>query len=96
MGGDPSAHDDYYANDPRGIGEMVEKSKKKLFCDAKFGKKRVFLGDRFLKPNRARSTTNDLRTAQATPSKGLTDDQRPICGKIIEKLKQGSIYPAPR
>jgi hypothetical protein len=36
--GDPSAHDNYYANDPRSIGEVVEKSKKNLFCDAKLGK----------------------------------------------------------
>jgi hypothetical protein len=46
---------------------MVEKSKKKLFCDAKFGKNQAFLGDRSLNPNRARSATNDLRAAQATP-----------------------------
>jgi hypothetical protein len=38
MGGDPSAHDDYYARYPRGIGERVEKSKKNLFCGAKCGK----------------------------------------------------------
>jgi hypothetical protein len=67
MRGDPSAHDDYYARYPRGFGGMVEKSKKKLFCDAKFGKNQAFLGDRSLNPNRARSATNDLRAAQATP-----------------------------
>jgi hypothetical protein len=67
LGGDPSAHDDYYAINPRSIGEMVEKSKKKPFCDAKFGKKRVFLGDRLLLPKREATVINDLRATQATP-----------------------------
>jgi hypothetical protein len=66
LGGDPSAHDNYYAKDPRNVGEMVEKSKKKPFWDAKFGKKRVFLGDRVLEPQRERSSLNDLRAPQAT------------------------------
>jgi hypothetical protein len=68
LGGDPSAHDDYYAKDPRNVGQMVEKSKKKPFCDAKFGKKRVSLGDRVLEPQRERSVINDLRAPQATPA----------------------------
>jgi hypothetical protein len=46
------AHDDYYATNPRSVGEMVEKSKKKPFCDAKLGKRRVFLGDRVLESQR--------------------------------------------
>jgi hypothetical protein len=66
LGGDPSAHDDYYAKDPRSVGEMVEKSKKKRFCDAKFGKERVFLGDRVLEPQRERSVINDLRAPHET------------------------------
>jgi hypothetical protein len=65
LGGDPSAHDDYYAKDPRSVGEMVEKSEKKPFCDVKFGKRRVYLGDRVLEPQRERSIINDLRAAQA-------------------------------
>jgi hypothetical protein len=36
--GKTGAHNDYYAINPRKIGGMVEKSKKKPFCDAKFGK----------------------------------------------------------
>jgi hypothetical protein len=70
LGGDPSAHDNYYAKDPRNVGEMVEKSKKKPFWDAKFGKKRVFLGDRVLEPQRERSSLNDLRAPQATLTAG--------------------------
>jgi hypothetical protein len=68
LGGDPSAHDDYYAKNPRSVDEMVEKSAKKPFCDVKFGKRRVYLGDRVLEPQRERSIINDLRAPQATPA----------------------------
>jgi hypothetical protein len=65
-------HDDYYAINPRRVSGMVEKSKKKPFCDVKFDKKRVFLGDRVLEPQRERSIINDLRAPQATPHQGCT------------------------
>jgi hypothetical protein len=45
---------------------MVEKSKKKPFCDAKYCKKRAFLGDSLLEPKRETSNRNDLRAPQAT------------------------------
>jgi hypothetical protein len=67
LGGQAGTHDDYYAINPRRVSGMVEKSKKKPFCDAKFDKKRVFLGDRVLEPQRERSIINDLRAPQATP-----------------------------
>jgi hypothetical protein len=66
LGGQAGTHDDYYAINPRRVSGMVEKSKKKPFCDAKFDKKRVFLGDRVLEPQRERSIINDLRAPQAT------------------------------
>ena len=65
LGDDPSAHDDYYARYPRDASGMVEKSKKNPPCDAKFGEKRLFVGERLPQPDRARPTTNDLRAAQA-------------------------------
>lgn len=65
MGGEAGAHDDYYAINPRNVSGMVEKSAKKPFCDAKFTKKRVFLGDRVLEPERETSIINDLRAPQA-------------------------------
>ena len=46
---------------------MVEKSEKKPFCAAKYGKNRMFLGDRLLEPKRGTSNINDLRAPQATP-----------------------------
>jgi len=59
MGGGPEvgetrrkAHDDYYAINPRNVGAMVEKSKKKSPCDAKFGENGQFLGDRVPPPDR--------------------------------------------
>ena len=86
LGGQAGTHDDYYAINPRRVSGMVEKSKKKPFCDAKFDKKRVFLGDRVLEPQRERSIINDLRAPQATPrihnagdleSEIAYNDQRP-------------------
>jgi hypothetical protein len=65
LGGDPSAHDNYYANDPRSVGEMVEKSTKNPPRDAKLGENRRFWGERVPDTDRAKSTTNDLRAAQA-------------------------------
>jgi hypothetical protein len=70
LGGQAGTHDDYYAINPRRVSGMVEKSKKKPFCDAKFDKKRVFLGDRVLEPQRERSIINDLRAPQATHDLG--------------------------
>jgi hypothetical protein len=61
------AHNDYYAINPRRVGGMVEKSAKKPFCDAKYGKNWVFLGDGLLGPKRGTSNINDLRAPQATP-----------------------------
>ena len=78
LGGQAGTHDDYYAINPRGVSGMVEKSKKKPFCDVKFDKKQVFLGDRVLEPQRERSIINDLRAPQATldnePNLGLEHD----------------------
>jgi hypothetical protein len=68
LGSQAGTHDDCYAINPRHVSGMVEKSKKKPFCDAKFDKKRVFLGDRVLEPQRERSIINDLRAPQATPA----------------------------
>jgi hypothetical protein len=51
---------------------MVEKSEKKPFCDAKYGKNWVFLGDGLLGPKRGTSNINDLRAPQAAPD-------RPTC-----------------
>jgi hypothetical protein len=45
---------------------MVEKSKKKPFCDPKYGKNRVFVGDRLREPKRETSIIKDLRATQAT------------------------------
>jgi hypothetical protein len=46
---------------------MVEKSKKKRFCDAKYCKKGAFPGDDLLEPKRETPNGNDLRAPQATP-----------------------------
>src|ERR1700722_11089077 len=74
LGGQAGTHDDYYAINPRSVSGMVEKSKKKPFCDAKFDKKRVFLGDRVLEPQRERSIINALCAPQATPTLKLSVD----------------------
>jgi hypothetical protein len=73
LGGQAGTHDDYYTINPRRVSGMVEKSKKKPFCDAKFDKKRVFLGDRVLEPQRERSIINDLRAPQATQPRHSED-----------------------
>jgi hypothetical protein len=40
------AHDDYYATNPRSVGAVGEKSRKKSFCQAKSRKNWQLLGER--------------------------------------------------
>ena len=92
LGGQAGTHDDYYAINPRRVSGMVEKSKKKPFCDAKFDKKRVFLGDRVLEPQRERSIINDLRAPQATRSRSrMFDPPYPPAYNLHESDLVGSV-----
>jgi hypothetical protein len=66
LGGQAGTHDDYYAINPRHVSGMVEKSKKKPFCDAKYCKKGAFPGDGLMEPKRETPNGSDLRAPQAT------------------------------